>query len=119
MCAIPLAEVKPNSAAGMSPGNWVPITIPTPKARKSEGEPIVRRRLALCEAPNCNQQLANQIERFLVASDAATPARDVRTGMRAEVPAGHHPPRDQDRYVMIEIALSTATQRRPFFATDR
>ena len=41
---------------------------------KSKGEPIVRRRLALCEAPNRNQQLANQIERFLAASDAATPA---------------------------------------------
>src|ERR1700732_2811025 len=33
------------------------------------------------------------------------------TRMRAEVPAGHRAPRDQDRYVMIEIALSTATQR--------
>jgi hypothetical protein len=32
---------------------------------KSKGEPIVRRRLALCEAPNRNQQLANQIERLL------------------------------------------------------
>src|ERR1700736_1063134 len=40
--------------------------------------------------------------------------RDVRTGMRAEVPADHRAPRDQDRYVMIEIALSTTTQRRPF-----
>src|SRR5256886_8498831 len=36
--------------------------------------------------------------------------RDVRTGMRAEVSAGYRAP----RYVMIEIALSTATQRRPF-----
>jgi hypothetical protein len=34
--------------------------------------------------------------------------------MRAEVPAGHRTSRDQDRYVMMEIALSTATQRRPF-----
>jgi hypothetical protein len=34
--------------------------------------------------------------------------------MRAEVPADRCAPRDQDRYVMIEIALSTATQRRPF-----
>ena len=41
---------------------------------KSKGEAIARRRLALCEAPNRNQQLANQIERFLAASDAATPA---------------------------------------------
>src|SRR5438105_15896833 len=40
--------------------------------------------------------------------------RDVRTGMRAEVSAGYRAPRDQDRYVMIEIALSTATQRRQF-----
>jgi hypothetical protein len=40
--------------------------------------------------------------------------RDVWTGMRAEVPAGHRLPRDRDRYLMIEIALSTATQRRPF-----
>jgi hypothetical protein len=34
--------------------------------------------------------------------------------MRAEVPAGRRAPHDQYRYVMIEIALSTATQRRPF-----
>src|ERR1700731_4056114 len=40
--------------------------------------------------------------------------RDVRTGMRAELPAGHRTSRDQDRYVMIEIALSTAARRRPF-----
>src|SRR5580704_1342890 len=40
--------------------------------------------------------------------------RDVRTGMRAELSAGHRTSRDQDRYVMMEIALSTATQRRPF-----
>jgi hypothetical protein len=42
--------------------------------------------------------------------------RDVRTAMRAELSAGHRAPRDQDRYVMIEIALSTATLRRPFLA---
>src|ERR1700716_1397037 len=40
--------------------------------------------------------------------------QNVRTGMRAEVPAGRRAPHDQYRYVMIEIALSTATQRRPF-----
>ena len=39
--------------------------------------------------------------------------RDVRTGMRAEVPAGHRAHPDQDRYVMIEIALSITTRRRP------
>src|SRR4029077_12904265 len=39
--------------------------------------------------------------------------RNVRTGMRAEVPAGRRAPHDQYRYVMIEIALSTATPRRP------
>src|SRR6202011_1281023 len=38
----------------------------------------------------------------------------VAAGMRAELPAGHRTSRDQDRYVMIEITLSTATQRRPF-----
>ncbi|MDQ6868521.1 MAG: hypothetical protein M3178_09000 [Pseudomonadota bacterium] len=43
--------------------------------------------------------------------------QDVRTGIRAELSAGHRAPRDQDRYVMIEIALSTATLRRPFFAS--
>jgi hypothetical protein len=41
---------------------------------KSKGEAIARRKLALCEAPNRNQQLANQIKCFLDASDAATPA---------------------------------------------
>src|ERR1700746_225446 len=40
--------------------------------------------------------------------------RDVRTGLRAEVPASRRAPRDRDRYLMIEIALSTAPQRHPF-----
>src|SRR6266849_5558935 len=39
--------------------------------------------------------------------------RDLCTRLRAEAPAGHRAPRDQDRYVMIEITLSTTTQRRP------
>jgi len=34
--------------------------------------------------------------------------------MRAEAPAGRRAPRDRDRYVMIEIALSIATERCPF-----
>src|SRR5262249_28793155 len=40
---------------------------------KRDAEVVERRMLALCEAPNRNQQLAEQVNRFLVASDCATP----------------------------------------------
>jgi hypothetical protein len=43
--------------------------------------------------------------------------RDVRTEVRAEVSADHRAPRDHDRYVGTEIALSIATQCRPFFVS--
>src|SRR5208282_6254951 len=46
--------------------------------------------------------------------DRHCPAWTPEPGMRTEVPAGHRAPHDQDRYVMIEIALSTATQSRTF-----
>lgn len=42
------------------------------------------------------------------------PSLACRTRMRAEAPAGHRAPRDQDRYVMIELALSPAMRRHPF-----
>jgi hypothetical protein len=40
---------------------------------KRDGEVVERRTLALCEAPNRNQQLAEQVNRFLEASDGSTP----------------------------------------------
>ncbi|MFG1431015.1 DUF87 domain-containing protein [Xanthobacter sp. V2C-8] len=40
---------------------------------KQGGQVIERRELALCEAPNRNQKLADQIIRFLEASDGAVP----------------------------------------------
>jgi len=43
-------------------------------ALKRDGEVIERRALALCEAPDRNQQLAEQVNRFLEASDGSTPA---------------------------------------------
>ncbi|MGP0061443.1 MAG: helicase HerA domain-containing protein [Beijerinckiaceae bacterium] len=41
---------------------------------KRNGDAIARRKLALCEAPNRNQFLLNQVQNFLVTCDAATPA---------------------------------------------
>ncbi len=40
---------------------------------QQNGQVIERRELALCEAPNRNQKLADQITRFLEASDGAIP----------------------------------------------
>jgi hypothetical protein len=40
---------------------------------KRNGEAVERRTLALCEAPNRNQQLAEQVNRFLEVSDSSTP----------------------------------------------
>lgn len=40
----------------------------------SKGDCVEMRRLALCEAPNRNHQLANQVDEFLDACDGGTPA---------------------------------------------
>jgi hypothetical protein len=42
--------------------------------------------------------------------DRHCPAWMPEPGMGTELSAGHRAPHDQDRYVMIEIALSTAAQ---------